>query len=179
MEALRDRLQVATDRALDRVTPGIGHAALQAMALSLRLNPSYRRALKVRHPTGEEAEFKASFLFTTWNDERSVHAIFDGRRMRVGRGTCRNPDVVARFRSAAHMRRFFKPGSDPFGMLLSNELKFEGNLAYLARFGYLSSLVQLRGRPSRRETRCTVRRGGVICRRRPWGSRAPIAPRAR
>ncbi len=147
MVLLRDRLQAVTDRALDRITPQICQAALQAMALSLRLNPSNRRALRVRHPSGVEADFRASFLFTTWNDELSVHAVFDGRRMRVGRGSLPEPDVVARFRGPAQLRAFFKPGADPFGMLLSNELKFEGNLAYLARFGYLSSLVQQNGRP--------------------------------
>lgn len=147
MVALRHRLTAVTDRALDRITPSLASAALEAMALSLRLNPSFRRALRVRHPSGALAEFKASFLFTTWNDEQAVHARFDGRRMHVGRGPIAHPDVVARFRTPSHLRAFFKPGNDPFGMLLANVLKFEGNLAQLARFGYLSSLVQQRGRP--------------------------------
>ncbi|MDY0001513.1 MAG: pyruvate formate lyase family protein, partial [Polyangia bacterium] len=147
MVAARHRLTEVKDRALDRITPQLALGALEAMALSLRLNPSFRRAVRVQHPSGARAELKASFLFTTWRDEQAVHAIFDGKRMRVGSGSIEQPDVTARFRDLGSMRAFFKPGADPFGMLLSNRLKFEGNLSLLARFGYLSSLVQQRGAP--------------------------------
>lgn len=147
MVALRDRLTAVTDQAMDRITPEIALTALRAMAWSLRLDPMFRKALRVRHPSGVEAEFRAAFLFTTWRDEISVHAVFDGRRMHVGRGAIDHPDVKARFVDLGAFRAFFMPGNDPFAMLLANTLKLEGNLTYLARFGYLSSLVQQRGRP--------------------------------
>jgi formate C-acetyltransferase len=116
---------------------------LQAMALACRAVPALRRRLRHTHPTtGTPSEFRARFLFTTRDGRTSLHAVFADGRMSVGLGPLDAPDVVVRFRDLGVLRAFFTPGADLFGFQLRNEISFEGNLSYLARFGSLSAALQ-------------------------------------
>jgi pyruvate formate-lyase/glycerol dehydratase family glycyl radical enzyme len=65
--------------------------------------------------------------------------------MEVQRRCKGEPDVIARFRRPEHLRAFFAPGTDPMTMLLTNDLVFEGNLAYLSRFAHISAAATARG----------------------------------
>ncbi|MBI5487003.1 MAG: formate acetyltransferase [Deltaproteobacteria bacterium] len=131
----------------DRTTPAVAWTTLQAMAVAFRTGPSLRRHLAHRHPvTGTPFTFRARFQFSTRDGATNLHAVFADGRMHVGIGPLDRPDVVARLRDLDVMRAFFAPGADLFGFLLRNEVSFEGNLSYLAKFGHMSTALQLRGR---------------------------------
>ena len=175
-------IDAGKDRVLEAATPAMVWGTLQAMALACRTMPSLRRRLRDRHPvTGTPFEFRARLLFTTRDERTSLHAVFADGRMTVGLGALTAPDVVVRFRGLRELRAFFTPGADLFGFLLRNEIAFEGNLSYLARFGSLSTALQLRDRqrrppPERRWRRGPARwqelpapRAGEPARERPAG----------
>lgn len=128
---------------LDRTTGAIALAALNAMALGLRFKRGARKHLYGVRPDGTEVSFEGSYVFTTRDDSVAVHAVFASGRMRVGRGPLKRPSVTVRLKDKATLRKFFSPRTDPLGMLLDNEMSFDGNLAYLARFDHLSKVLKL------------------------------------
>ena len=131
---------------MNQITPATIQLKLQAMALLLRLKPGLRQSVSGRHRLGPSRDFNAAFLFTTRDGQLSVHVIFRDGQMKVGRGPLSRPQVTILFKEADHMRAFFSEGADLFAMLLKNDITFEGNLTYLARFGHLSVLVQRGGK---------------------------------
>ena len=131
----------------DRLTPAEVLTRLHAIGWLLRLKPSLRHHLHDVMPDGASQPFEACYQFTTWDDRVTTHMAFRDGRVRVGTGPAAAPDVVLRFRQPRSMRAFFQPGADALHMLLNNEMKVEGNLAYLYRFGALAAEVVLGGRP--------------------------------
>ena len=132
---------------LDQTTGAMALAALNAMALGLRLKPGAKRHLYGVRSDGTEVSFSGSYVFTTKDDDVAVHAIMQDGRMRVGRGSLARPSVTVRLRDKATLRKFFSPSTDPLTMLLDNEMSFDGNLAYLARFDHLSKVLKLGAEP--------------------------------
>ena len=141
----------ATDRIknwmLDRSTGPVALAALNAMAVGLRLKGRARRHLYAERPDGSEEAFAGSFVFTTMDGSVTVNAVMAKGRMRVGWGGMERPEVTVTLKDRATMRKFFSPKTDPLNMLLSAEMSFNGNLAYLARFDHLSKLLRLGDTP--------------------------------
>lgn len=128
---------------LDQTTGALALAALNAMALGLRFKPGASEHLYGVLSDGTRLPFTGRYVFTTSDGDVAVHAIMAGGRMRVGRGTLERPSVTVRLRDKATLRKFFSPRTDPLGMLLDNEMSFDGNLAYLARFDHLSKVLKL------------------------------------
>jgi pyruvate formate-lyase/glycerol dehydratase family glycyl radical enzyme len=132
----------ATTWMLDQTTGAIARAALEVMALGLRFKPGARQHLYGVRPDGTSHPFEGSYVFATRDETVAVHAVFSGGHMRVGRGRLDRPSVTVRLRDKATLRKFFDPRTDPLTMLLDNEMSFDGNLAYLARFDHLSKVLK-------------------------------------
>ena len=176
-----DSMNEAKQRILDRLTPTVVQAKLNAMAAILRFRPSMRHHLKSVHPTGVPFTFNATVRFETWDGDLGVNAIFEDGAMRVRTGPSNGADVTVRFKGPEHMRTFFTPGADTLDMLLNNEIAFAGNLSYLFKFGHMSAAVSLGGKklapepvsgnghgPGRWED-LKARPAGEPCRDRPKG----------
>ena len=131
----------------DRITPFEVRTRLQALAWALKLKPSLRHHLRDTLPSGNEVVFDGCFQFGLWDDSVATHLTFRGGKVRVGRGPAAKPDVIVRFKQPRHMRTFFAPGSDALHMLLNNEMKVEGNLALLYKFGAMAADVVHGGKP--------------------------------
>ncbi|MFC1482590.1 pyruvate formate lyase family protein, partial [Myxococcota bacterium] len=145
------RLSEARDWLNDRLTPTVARAKLAAVAAMLNYRPSLRHHLRDTHPLGVPFVFEAKIQLLTWDRSQGVHAIFEGGRMRVGSGPLPGADVTVRFRRLEHMRAFFTPGTDTLSMILTNDVAIEGNVAYLAKFGYLTSVIETGGKARRPE----------------------------
>jgi len=141
------RVETVKNWVLARSTGAIALGALNAMALGMRLKRGMRRHLYAVRPDGTEVPFEGSFVFTTFDGTVTAHTVISKGRMRVGRGGLDNPSVTVKLRDKATLRRFFSPRTDPLNMLLANEMAFEGNLAYLARFDHLSKVLKLGHEP--------------------------------
>lgn len=137
---------VLKGRLSDALTPAAAAGALKGLSLAARLMPAVRGQLSGVHPLGLPWSFEARFLFATRDGGFQAHAVFGDGRMTTGLGPVAEPDVTVRFKGLEAVRTFFSPSGDPLNMLLSNDMVVEGNLTYLARFGFLSSVLQNRGR---------------------------------
>jgi formate C-acetyltransferase len=135
-------LSQARQRMEELATPAWVYAELQALAALLRLHPRLKHHLVARHPAGLTLPFNAGFQFSTRDGAMNVHLLFRDGGISVGLGTLDRPDLVVRCKTPAHLRAFFSADSDLFGLLLRNDISFEGNLSYLARFGHISADVR-------------------------------------
>jgi len=131
----------------DRLTPMEIVWRLRAIGLMLRIKPSLRHHLGDTHPSGTPISWDACLQFTTWDESVTAHMRFAGGKVSVRNGPADGPDVILRFREPRHMRAFFQPGADALHMLLNNDLKIDGNLAYLYKFGAIAADVVLGGKP--------------------------------
>ena len=131
----------------DRLTPTEVLWRMRAIGWMLQIKPSLRHHLRDTHPVGDEQVFDGTFQFSTWDDSVSTHMAFRDGKVRAGKGPASEPDVVLRFRDSKYMRDFFQPGADALTMLLRNDLKVEGNLSYLYKFGAIAADVVLGGKP--------------------------------
>ncbi len=143
----------------EKLTPVVGWVNLQAMAQVLNLVPSMRHHLRDRHPSGATFEFEAGIQFMTRDHGNAVHVRFGRGRMMVGFGRLDNPDMTVRFRLPEHMRTFFSSPSEVFNLMLANDVDFDGNLSYLAKFGHMSTAVKMLGRKRQRRDGAEARRG--------------------
>ncbi len=139
-------LDVQNPSLRDRITPLEIRTRLQALAWSLKLKPSLRHHLRDTLPSGDEIVFDGCYQFGLWDDSVATHMVFRDGKVRIGKGPASAPDVIVRFKQPRHMRAFFAPGSDALHMLLNNEMKVEGNLALLYKFGALAADVVTGGR---------------------------------
>ncbi len=147
-------------RVADALTPAAAFAMLEGLALACRVVPALRNQLAGEHPSGLAWSYEAKLLFTTRDETFTAYAKFSNGRMTAGLGEISDPDVTVRFAGPEQVRAFFAPGGDPLNMLLSNEMVVEGNLTKLARFGFLSSVLQLGNRKRRRAEREEDEPGG-------------------
>ncbi len=132
--------------ALSALSAALGaQLALGLMALAFRLNPRYRLNLVDVGPGGARRFFQALFLFQTRDGKVRLWARFHGGRMTVSFAgpTYAAPDVTVTFRDPKVMRGFFALTNPPDQLIamLRGEIKMDGNLAYLGRFGYLSRAI--------------------------------------
>ncbi len=130
----------------DRITPLEVRTRLQALAWALKLKPSLRHHLRDTLPSGDDLVFDGCFQFSLWDDSVATHLAFRDGKAKVGKGAAEEPDVIVRFKTPLDMRTFFAPGADALHMLLNNDMKVEGNLALLYKFGAIAADVVYGGK---------------------------------
>ncbi len=116
---------------------------LQGMGLLFRLKPELRRSLLDDREGRYRQVFNASFQFQTRDGGVKLYARFGEGRMHAGFGALPHPDVTLTLKDDDALRRFFSVTSPPDILIsmLENTLSADGNLSYLAKFGYLSSVI--------------------------------------
>jgi pyruvate formate-lyase/glycerol dehydratase family glycyl radical enzyme len=113
--------------------------SLKALAAILSTVPRFRR--EIYNPeTGYI--FNARFQFKTCDEEVHVYMIFDNGRVCTGTGIIDNPDTIIAYRDKETLARLFaKNPEESIDYLLTNEMSSTGNMSYLTKFSYLSTLL--------------------------------------
>lgn len=113
--------------------------SLRLLAVILTLVPGFRREI-YNSKTGYI--FNARYQFTTRDGAVHVYMIFDNGKVRSGSGTIDKPDAVISYRDKETLARLFgKDPSESTDYLLTNEMSSAGNMAYLTKFTYLTTLL--------------------------------------
>ena len=113
---------------------------LRLLALVFRVNAGMRK--KICNPeTG--FIFNARYQIRTKDGSIWVFVIFEDGKMVSGRGRIDNPDTVIMYKDKPTFAKVWSySGDQSLELLLTNEMSFSGNMAYLSRFSYLTGLLK-------------------------------------
>lgn len=112
---------------------------LNGMRLAFILLPDYRDSIK---------GFSGRYQFTSTDGELIMSAVFTNGRMQVVEERISDPDITITFRDGKTLFSFLlAPKQDILGSMLNQDVKTDGNLNYLYRFGYLAKRLQLMLQP--------------------------------
>ncbi|MBA7617709.1 hypothetical protein ES703_25025 [subsurface metagenome] len=86
--------------------------------------------------------FNAKYQFTTKDDEVNVYVIFKDGKMTVGEGKIEDPNITIYYKDKETLANLYnKSAEESLDYLLTNEMGYIGNMSYLTKFSYLTSLV--------------------------------------
>ncbi|MFX0075252.1 MAG: pyruvate formate lyase family protein [Candidatus Hermodarchaeota archaeon] len=86
--------------------------------------------------------FNAKYQFTTKDDAFNVHVIFKDGKMTVHDGKIDDPNITIYYKDKATLANLYsKSAEESLDYLLTNEMGYIGNMSYLTKFSYLTSLV--------------------------------------
>ena len=113
---------------------------LKLLAFVFRVNAVMRK--KICNPeTG--FIFNARYQICTKDGSVRVFVIFEGGKMVSGRGQIDKPDTVITYKDKPTFAKVWSySGDQSLELLLTNEMSFSGNMAYLSRFSYLTGLLK-------------------------------------
>ncbi|MBI9077223.1 MAG: formate acetyltransferase [Desulfatibacillum sp.] len=113
--------------------------SLKMLALLFRVSPAFRKEI-LNKETG--FVFNARYQFSTRDDKVHVFLIINEGKVRTGWGTISNPDVTIYYKDKETMARIFsKSPEESLDYLLSNEMSYTGNMSFLTRFSYITTLA--------------------------------------
>jgi pyruvate formate-lyase/glycerol dehydratase family glycyl radical enzyme len=86
--------------------------------------------------------FNAKYQFTTKDDKVNVYVIFKDGKMTVHEGKITDPNITIYYKDKETLAKLYdKSAEESLDYLLTNEMGYIGNMAYLTKFSYLTSLV--------------------------------------
>jgi len=86
--------------------------------------------------------FNAKYQFTTKDDAFNVYVIFKDGKMTVADGKIENPNITIYYKDKQTLANLYsKSAEESLDYLLTNEMGYIGNMSYLTKFSYLTSLV--------------------------------------
>lgn len=86
--------------------------------------------------------FNAKYQFKTRDGAVKVYLIFEDGKMTVHEGEIDDPNVTIYYKDKATLANLYdKSAEESLDYLLTNEMGYEGNMSYLTKFSYLTSLV--------------------------------------
>lgn len=86
--------------------------------------------------------FNAKYQFTTKDDAFNVHVIFKDGKMTVADGKINDPNITIYYKDKETLANLYnKSAEESLDYLLTNEMGYVGNMSYLTKFSYLTSLV--------------------------------------
>lgn len=108
---------------------------LALMAVMFGLDRDYRRNID---------RFSGRYQFRSEDGRIRVAALFADGRMQVVEGEIEDPHITVIFRNSRSLLNFLiSPRQDILGAMLRHEVRTEGNLNYLNKFGYMAKHLQL------------------------------------
>lgn len=108
---------------------------LTLMQISFVLNPEYRRNIK---------NFAGRYQFMSADGQVTMAAVFREGRMEVMEKTIDRPHITITFRDGRTLLNFIiSPRQDILGSMLRHDVRTNGNLNYLNKFGYMAKQLQL------------------------------------
>ncbi len=86
--------------------------------------------------------FNAKYQFTTKDDAVNVNVIFKDGKMTVADGKIEDPNITIYYKDKETLANLYnKSAEESLDYLLTNEMGYTGNMSYLTKFSYLTSLV--------------------------------------
>ncbi|MBD3254140.1 MAG: formate acetyltransferase [Candidatus Lokiarchaeota archaeon] len=86
--------------------------------------------------------FNAKYQFSTRDDKVHVYLIFKDGKMTVGEGKIENPNVTIYYKDQETLAKLYdKSSEESLDYLLTNEMGYDGNMSYLTKFSYITSLI--------------------------------------
>ena len=86
--------------------------------------------------------FNAKYQFTTKDDAFNVYVIFKDGKMTVTDGKIDDPNITIYYKDKETLANLYsKSAEESLDYLLTNEMGYIGNMSYLTKFSYLTSLV--------------------------------------
>jgi formate C-acetyltransferase len=86
--------------------------------------------------------FNAKYHFKTLDGEVYCHLIFDDGKLTFGEGKIEDPNVTIYYKDKETLANLYdKSADESLDYLLTNEMGYTGNMSYLTKFSYLTSLV--------------------------------------
>ena len=86
--------------------------------------------------------FNAKYQFTTKDDAFNVHVIFEDGKMTVADGKIDDPNITIYYKDKETLANLYnKSAEESLDSLLTNDMGYVGNMSYLTKFSYLTSLV--------------------------------------
>ncbi len=86
--------------------------------------------------------FNAKYQFTTKDDKVNVYVIFKDGKMSVAEGKIDDPNITIYYKDKETLANLYdKSAEESLDYLLTNEMGYIGNMSYLTKFSYLTSLV--------------------------------------
>ena len=86
--------------------------------------------------------FNAKYQFTTKDDAFNLHMIFKDGKMTVADGKIDDPNITIYYKDKETLANLYsKSAEESLDYLLTNEMGYIGNMSYLTKFSYLTSLV--------------------------------------
>ncbi|MBU0961882.1 MAG: hypothetical protein KKD01_00455 [Proteobacteria bacterium] len=108
---------------------------LTLMQIVFVINHDYRRNLD---------KFNGRYQFRSVDGEVTIGVLFANSRMKVVEGMIDSPHITVTFRDGRTLMNFIiSPRQDILGSMLKHDVKTEGNLNYLYKFGFMAKQLQL------------------------------------
>ncbi len=86
--------------------------------------------------------FNAKYQFSTKDDAFNVYVIFKDGKMTVADGKIDDPNITIYYKDKETLANLYnKSAEESLDYLLTNEMGYVGNMSYLTKFSYLTSLV--------------------------------------
>lgn len=107
----------------------------RVIRLTLCLDRGYRRNIE---------GFNARYAFRSEDGRIAASAIFKKNKMKVKKDAVADTNVTVLFKDGKTLWEFLMADDpDVFSFVLENKLRYEGNLNYLLKFGYMSKRLKL------------------------------------
>lgn len=108
---------------------------LNLMSLMFVLNSEYRKNIR---------NFDGKYQFLSEDGQITIAAVFDDSHMEVVEKVIDSPHITITFRNGRTLLNFLiSPKQDILGSMLRQDVKTNGNLNYLYRFGFMAKQLQL------------------------------------
>jgi len=108
---------------------------LTLMQIMFVVNHEYRRNID---------KFDGRYQFRSEDGEVTIGVVFVNSRMKVVEGMIDNPNITVTFRDGRTLLNFIiSPRQDILGSMLKHDVRTEGNLNYLYKFGFMAKQLQL------------------------------------
>ncbi|MHA1491477.1 MAG: pyruvate formate lyase family protein [Promethearchaeota archaeon] len=86
--------------------------------------------------------FNAKYQFSTRDGEFNLNLIFENGNITVAEGKIDNPNITIYYKDKKTLAETWdKSADETLEYLLTNEMSFDGNMAYLTKFSYITSLA--------------------------------------
>jgi hypothetical protein len=108
---------------------------LKVVRLALILDHHYRRNIQ---------GFNARYAFQDEDGQIAASAIFADGKMKVKKSIIEDTNVTITFKNGKALWEFLmSKNPDVFSFVLENKIRYEGNINYMLKFGYMAKHLQV------------------------------------
>jgi len=127
------------DRLIINVKVWLFGFSLQLLSLLFKVSKSLRKEIYNKE-TG--FIFNARYQFKTRDDRVHIYVVFENGKMKTGKGIIQDPDITVFYKDKETLAKIYnKSPEESLDYLLTNEMSYTGNMAYLTKFSYISTVL--------------------------------------